>query len=328
MEIETVPMFPAARVLMEPIIEEKKTIYPHWVFDTNNCPEWVVEPPRQWTDFDETYANETMWEDSSEHVEYSSAVMFISVLYESLIKDRFWFFGMPIKGRTSIHHIWAEQGGGPDGNDRIVERNEVFVIEPENEEHIRTVSEIGYGQSGGFTYDKALKRNKAQTVAVPAGVKLRVAVVVSDGVESKWAPVIIDKIVEARQGEEVNLGRAELRRRIPVIVKVVSSNGEPVEGVGVRYQADGGQRGITYYTDENGLVHFNVRPDTTGKFSVTSKIDYGWNTAFERPNGDRNEKPIEESIRYQVRGEEDSNKEFVLKISDELSQRILKQVDR
>lgn len=155
------------------------------------------------------------------------------------------------------------------------------------------------------TYE--LRSNLLQGVYVPAYVTLTLTVQVLD---KRCAPVIIEG-VRLEQGQVLDLGRLDFAQAIQVAVKVIDSAGNPLEGIVVRYLDEhGGYRGQSVVTESGGVAFLYVPPHSQGQFAV----EY-------RPAGAQDS--VSEGIPYQVGGEEDAGREFVLLLSDAFVKQLL-----
>jgi len=110
----------------------------------------------------------------------------------------------------------------------------------------------------------------------------------------------------------LDIGRIELKPALKVYVKVVDASGEPVEGVPVR-KLVGNTGSVAHNTDENGRVMFYLPPYSQGKFYVSY---YG--------RAEEGRINLKEELPYQILGEEDSESEFALRLSDEILYHLFK----
>ena len=209
-----VRIFPAAKVLLEPIKEDPVVVQPYWIIDANDNPDWV-------SDFVKTY-----------------------------------------------------------GGRKI----EISSIIP----------------------------NHPRTIFVPAGLNFRLQLCTS----GKWCPITIPQSINLTQGELLDIGRQVFQPGIPVIVKVVDSERNGVEGVMVTQLFDGLLHPWSHtrnpITNKNGLVTFNAPPYSKGRFCIRIRTD-GRRGLEEQP-----------TISYQIGGEEDAGREFTIQLSDEMLQELLK----
>jgi hypothetical protein len=93
-----------------------------------------------------------------------------------------------------------------------------------------------------------------------------------------------------------------------VQVRVIDSAGQTLEGIPIRklYVDRDGTRGwsVPHNTDEQGIARFHVIPNSTGAFGVLYHDDQGVH--------------LKETLDYQVAGPEDTGREFLLQLSDEM----------
>jgi hypothetical protein len=161
----------------------------------------------------------------------------------------------------------------------------------------------GESRGGRVFYKNKLQPNHIQSVYIVAGVEQTIKIYRLR--EKQWAPVVITG-VKLRQGEILDLGRINFKPNFKVVVKVIDSSSEPVEGVAVsgcdEYGLFLGQKAIT---NENGIVMLYVPPNSKGRFSVSY---------FDKST----RKIIREGTSYETAGEADTGKQFTLQISDEM----------
>lgn len=156
-------------------------------------------------------------------------------------------------------------------------------------------------------YKYELRPNQIQTAYVVAGIELTIRFYRPRG------PSVAIAIpgIKLEQGEVLDLGRLDFKPAIKVAVKVVDVAGGPVEGVRVTcLQEDGSSNYQLGDTDSKGLVFLHVAPHSKGQFVV---IYHDRATQTQ----------LEESTPYEVGGEEDAGREFILQISDEMLARLL-----
>lgn len=94
-----------------------------------------------------------------------------------------------------------------------------------------------------------------------------------------------------------------------VFVKVVDSAGQPVANVPVHNWIFNRYWTHVYATDKNGRVRFNVLPNSKGRFFVSLE---------ERALDSK------DSISYEIGGEEDAGREFILPVSDDMLYNLFK----
>lgn len=159
-----------------------------------------------------------------------------------------------------------------------------------------------------FTYDRLLDPNEVHSIYVPAGLNL--CIKLDTPYDRKWCPIHIPQIINLTQGEVLDLGRYIFEPAIKVSVKVTNSMGELVEGVPVRMLLDSKVWSLAHNTDETGIARFYVAPHSKGEFGVTY---HG-----------KDKVHLKESIPFQIGGEQDEGREFVLQLSDELLYQLFK----
>lgn len=155
------------------------------------------------------------------------------------------------------------------------------------------------GRSVFRTFD--LPINPLQSVYVPADVTLTLTM--GRRLE-EFAPVVIEN-VRLTQAEALDLGRVEFPPAIPVVARVIDSAGKPLEGIAIRCLPDGldtaDRCGVT---DVEGCAPIHVPPHSQGQ--LVAEYD-----------NDQTGATVREGVAYQVGGDEDAGKEFVLSLSDE-----------
>ncbi len=149
--------------------------------------------------------------------------------------------------------------------------------------------------------------NQLQSVYVPADVTLTLTM--GRHLE-EFAPVVIEN-VHLGQNEVLDLGRVEFARAIQVVARVTDSAGKPLEGIAIRCLPDGLDTADRWgTTDVEGLAHVYVPPHSQGQLAAEYDDDQTGTT-------------VREGIAYQVGGDEDAGKEFVLSLSDEFLKELL-----
>lgn len=161
-------------------------------------------------------------------------------------------------------------------------------------------------QGQSVFYKQRLPVNQLQSVYVPAGVTLTLVI---QRQETASAPIMVEN-VRLTQGETLDLGRVEFARAIQVVVRVLDSQGQPLEGITVRCLAErigyGFRQGVS---DGEGRAHVHIPPNSQGQLIV----DF-----FDRETRTN----VREGISYQI-ADEDAGKEFVLSLSDEFLKGLL-----
>lgn len=155
------------------------------------------------------------------------------------------------------------------------------------------------------TFD--LPVNRLQSVYVPADVTLTLTI--GRHLE-KFSPVVIEN-VRLGQNEVLDLGRVEFPPAIQIVARVIDSAGKPLEGIAIRCLPDrldtANRCGVT---DVEGRAHVYVPPHSQGQ--LIAEYD-----------DDQTETTVREGVAYQVGGEEDVGKEFILSLSDEFLKGLL-----
>ena len=178
---------------------------------------------------------------------------------------------------------------------------------------VRTLMEFDYGLWANFAYSQDISDGKTKVVHVPAGVKLRLEIQPLMDSKHEWVPYTYPQTILLEQGQTLDLGACEIRKSIYVYVKVVDEQGNAVEGIPVDNPIDGPPEKHPldpskgkHNTDGNGWVRFNVYPNMRGKFTITC----------EKHN-------LQEGVPFEVRGDEDTGREFVFQISEGLRKHFL-----
>ena len=159
-----------------------------------------------------------------------------------------------------------------------------------------------------FTYDKWLKQSEAQSFHVPAGLNLRVQL--RAPYDRQWCPITIEQTINLQQGEVLDLGRHSFEPALEVLVRVINSTGEHIEGVPVRVLREHKVWSVPHNTDAKGIARFHVVPYCQGEFGVMYHSKDGAH--------------LKEIIPYTVAGEEDAGREFTLQLSDEMLYHLFK----
>ncbi len=162
---------------------------------------------------------------------------------------------------------------------------------------------------GGRVFRKRkLPINQPQTVYIPANVTITLTIRRRD---ERFAPFVVED-THLRQGEVLNLGRIEFPEAMAVVARVIDSAGKPLEGITVKSLADGHNylfRGAV--TDERGVARVYVPPHSQGQLFV------------ELYDVEARAK-IRQDTPYRVAGHEDTGREFVLVLSSEFLEQLLK----
>ena len=145
-----------------------------------------------------------------------------------------------------------------------------------------------------------LKPNQVNTLYVPAGLQLKLKL--SMPYHEQWCPVIFDQVIFLQQGQTLDLGKYTLKPAIEISARVLNAASEPVEGIPVRAIFDG-HGTVAHNSDANGIVRFQVPPNTKGEF-VVHYIDEA--AAREL---------LRETTPFEAANE---SRQFTIKISDEM----------
>jgi hypothetical protein len=165
-------------------------------------------------------------------------------------------------------------------------------------------------QTSFVRYKGWLEQNEPQHVFVPADVTLRLQLQMP--YDDQWSPFTTEESFTLAHGEVLDIGKIQLKPALKVYVKLINSAGEPVEGVPVR-KLVGNVGSVAHNTDENGWVMFYLPPYSQGKFYVSY---YG--------RAEEDSIHLKEELPYQVMGQEDDGREFVLALSDEILYHLFK----
>ncbi len=154
-------------------------------------------------------------------------------------------------------------------------------------------------------YIPILKVNRKQAYLVPAGFsfRLKFSAPYQDG---KWCMPEIDRTINPKQGETLDLGRHILEPAIKIHIKVINSRG-PFKGMPIRQiGAENRNRNPAHVSDENGLTTFFVEPNTKTRFNLYL--------------GDST-RHLQKTITCKIGGKEDEGKKFIMQISDKFRRR-------
>jgi hypothetical protein len=171
-------------------------------------------------------------------------------------------------------------------------------------------------------FQKEIRRepNTLHSIYIPAGLNVQLTLQIVQFNQGKWSPIFADftEQIFASQGQIVDLGRIKIPPilippEIPIYVKVIDSEGNPVEGLAVTHgTADGlkwfGQRRIT---DPNGVAKFFAPPLYKAAFFV------GW-------HGINTKTPWQKLI-YETKGPQDANTVFTMQLSDGVFEYLFKE---
>lgn len=317
-KVPPIPLFPAAKVALEILMEkemQEKQIRatPHIRIDANSFPEWagkphaMIEKEREQREKQQSF--DAVSKKDSFDIGPSPAVILVSVLFQRFMVDSVSLFGIPIRIHRNYNHTWADSPAEIAPNDNAVFWDESFEMEPKDDPNmVRTFFEIFEdGDYFSFTNTKTVGSNEIQPIHVPAGLDFHLLLHVGVG----WCPVVVDKTVNLKQGQTVDFGSYKMEKTMRAFVKVVDSRGGPVEGVPVSrwFSLDDIDWLTTDNTNQNGIVQFNMVPNTKGKFYVST---------------DKDGQVLKEEIPYRMEGEEDVGREYTITISDEMLHQLFK----
>jgi hypothetical protein len=170
--------------------------------------------------------------------------------------------------------------------------------------------EIEDGRTSFVKYKGWIEQNEPQHVFVPAGATLKLQLQMP--YDDQWSPFVTEESFSLGHGEVLDIGRIELKPALKVYVKVVNPDGEPVEGVPVR-KLVGNTGSVAHNTDEKGRVMFYLPPYSRGKFYVSY---YG--------RAEEGRIRLKEELPFQIIGEENSESEFILELSDDMLYHLFK----
>jgi len=220
------------------------------------------------------------------------------------VKPR-WFIepnGLPEWAREPDEKITFED---LEKQDSSVDIEAFFTERLEDANRVTSFWELYQGGLRRFVYDEAVLPTGSHTFYVPAGLDVYLMFYVHYDMKNEWSPVGIPETVRLEQGQIVDVGRCEIKRSIPVTVKVVNSVGDPIEGIPVEHPIEKWKG--PYSSNKDGIVRFNVHLYSEGEFGVRCR-----------------KHDLYEYVSYEVGGEEDSGREFLLLISDELIRHFVK----
>lgn len=161
------------------------------------------------------------------------------------------------------------------------------------------------GNKGGSMIRKfRLQPNKTQTAYIAAGIELTIEIYILGQSQSEWAPVVI-RGVRLQQGQVLDLRRLDFHPNMKVAVKVIDAEGKPVPGVTVWLGTEGAYHGPKAVSNQDGIAVINVPPYSKGEFGV---VYYNKLTSTR----------LQEALPYEVAGEEDTDKQFTLQLSDDM----------
>ncbi|MHC4110294.1 MAG: HEAT repeat domain-containing protein [Planctomycetota bacterium] len=175
---------------------------------------------------------------------------------------------------------------------------------------VNDLLKIEDGRTSFIKYKGWIEQNEPQHVFVPAGATLRLQLRMP--YDDQWSSFITEESFSLGNGEVLDIGKIDLKPALKVYVKIVDPAGDPVEGVPVR-KLVGNTGSVAHNTDENGRVMFYVPPYSQGKFYVSHYVQ-----------SEEGRTHLKEELAYQIMGEEDSESEFALGLSDEILYHLFK----
>jgi len=155
--------------------------------------------------------------------------------------------------------------------------------------------------------------NLSQTIYVPAGLDLRL--IVAPRSQDSHPPVDLGYF-RVEQGQVIKLGRVEFPPGVEVRVCVVDEQGHPLGGITVFcFDEDEMMPQRKRPTDDAGMTTIHVAAHSRGLFLVQ---------AYDQ----QSRETLEESIPYEVGGEEDAGRQFTLTVSREMATALAEQARR
>lgn len=155
--------------------------------------------------------------------------------------------------------------------------------------------------------------NKKQRIHVPAGVNMEMVFYTTSKLfGNEFCERIIQPITNLKWDQRVDLGRLifELAKEtIPIHLNVVDFRGQAVKGVGVWRVLDGQSWGHNRITNTSGKATFKIPMYSKGVFLVSVG---------------KQGKELKESTPFEVAGEEDAGREFILHLSNEILHNLFK----
>jgi hypothetical protein len=159
-------------------------------------------------------------------------------------------------------------------------------------------------KGGSMVHKFVLQPNQTQTAYIAAGIGLTIEIYMLGRSQSEWAPVVI-RGIKLQQGQILDLGRLDFHPNMKVAVRVIDGKSKPVPGVTVWLSTEGTYHGPRAVSDRNGIAFINVPPYSKGEFAV---VYYDKLTST----------TLREAIPYEVAGEDDAGRQFILQLSDEM----------
>lgn len=137
--------------------------------------------------------------------------------------------------------------------------------QPEWFERFRAASKNSQRQ---FEYVHWLEINEVQPIFVPAGIRLQLRFDVP--YDDKWVPALVKEPLQLEAGTTHDIGDVSFAEAMQASVRVVDKAGKPVEGLPVRRMYAGSDSwSVAHNSDQDGLVHFYLHPNSRGKVRVS-----------------------------------------------------------
>ncbi|MHC4647577.1 MAG: carboxypeptidase-like regulatory domain-containing protein, partial [Planctomycetota bacterium] len=147
-----------------------------------------------------------------------------------------------------------------------------------------------------------LEADRQHCFQVPAGLNLRIHLRVMGNIE--WAQITIADNLRLDAGEVFDAGQVKIGPPFKVFVKVLNSQGAPVEAIPV--VVCGQHDPVISSSDENGFAFFDFVGYSKGEFIVEHKP------------ADDADAALRQVLPYEVKGLEDVNSIYTMTLSDQL----------
>ncbi len=153
-------------------------------------------------------------------------------------------------------------------------------------------------------YDKWIPINTEATVYVPADMPCQLKL--STPYNQQLGDFTFPDTIQLSQGETLDLGPCYFKQGVPVCVKVVDSQGLPLEGFPVRMEIQKNRWSVPHMSNIKGVTSFYMIPNTSGKFG-----------ACRNHNKSRGGSPLIESIEYTAGDTIEPGQVFEIVLSEE-----------
>jgi len=320
LKIPVIPLFPAAKVRIALSAEGSAhlSVVPLWAIDTNDLPDWAGKPwqselREQSLLLDEFHTRDANGPSPSDDVypygRPHPGMIWLYMLYDLLMTERYSLFGIPVVVNRPYYYRAGSESAETDlaGNSALLDKQVEAVMEDPN--RIPSFIEL-YEGIGEFTYGRIIPAQGVQTFHVPAGINVGLKLIVLDNADNRWECPVIPETINLADGKCLDLGSYTIRRSLQVFVNVVNSADEPVQGAPVRNHFGDREWGWPCATTgEDGRVSFNVARHSKGKFYVSPQCG---------------QQDKQDSLSYEIGGDEDNAREFLLTLSDEVLQELSK----